>query len=319
VMEFLPLMLQVALLLLGCALSRYIWEINITVASIIVGVTSFGVIFYILLVAAGAASEDCPYQTPWSHGLRHLGRGVLFSAASGSDEETSASDLRCISWMITTSLDKDVRLSTLKYLTTKVGLIDINPALIADCFNVFVGCINSIGPHAVVVRGLDQLAMASALVLFRTVSHLLVVNPNSPVIQDLRQQHIKAFPVDPDFHVVWFHRIMSTVHRSFISSWAFPHQGGDYKPSIDEHTIASHNLVGLALCEYDWSYQSKVPRWMLRFALQSLSLDPPPPAPIVADCLSIVAVDLGCGVLDTRTTTSDERYAWIWRMNIILF
>jgi hypothetical protein len=46
VMEALPLMLQVALLLLGCALSRYLWEINVTVASVVIGVTSFGMIFY---------------------------------------------------------------------------------------------------------------------------------------------------------------------------------------------------------------------------------------------------------------------------------
>ena len=37
VMESLPLMLQAALLLLGCALSRYLWEINTTVALVVLG------------------------------------------------------------------------------------------------------------------------------------------------------------------------------------------------------------------------------------------------------------------------------------------
>ena len=64
VMRSLPLMLQVALLLLGCALSRYLWEINITVASVVIGVTSLGVLFYLFIVIAGAASASCPYQTP---------------------------------------------------------------------------------------------------------------------------------------------------------------------------------------------------------------------------------------------------------------
>jgi hypothetical protein len=72
VMESLPLMLQVALLLLGCALSRYLWEINITVASVVLSVTSFGLIVYIFIIAAGAASESCPYQTPGSQALRYL-------------------------------------------------------------------------------------------------------------------------------------------------------------------------------------------------------------------------------------------------------
>ena len=72
VLDSLPLMLQAALLLFGLALSRYLWEINITVASIVLGVTSFGVLFYVLVVIAGTALESCPYQTPGAHVLRHI-------------------------------------------------------------------------------------------------------------------------------------------------------------------------------------------------------------------------------------------------------
>ena len=83
VMELLPLMLQGALLLLGCALSRYLWEINITVASVVLGFTSSGVFFYIFILAAGTASESCPYQTPGSNALRYLRpERILHSAAS---------------------------------------------------------------------------------------------------------------------------------------------------------------------------------------------------------------------------------------------
>ena len=77
VMESLPLMLQIALLLLGCALSRYLWEISITIASVVLGVTSFGVLFYIFIVVAGAVSEGCPYQTPGSQAIRYLVPKVL--------------------------------------------------------------------------------------------------------------------------------------------------------------------------------------------------------------------------------------------------
>ena len=71
-MELLPLMLQAALLLLGCALSRYLWEINTTVASVVLGVTSFGVLFYLFIVVAGAVFVSCPYQTPGAHILRPI-------------------------------------------------------------------------------------------------------------------------------------------------------------------------------------------------------------------------------------------------------
>ena len=72
VMESLPLMLQLALLLLGCALSLYLWGINTTIASVVIGITSFGVVFYAFIVIAGAASANCPYQTPGARILRHI-------------------------------------------------------------------------------------------------------------------------------------------------------------------------------------------------------------------------------------------------------
>ena len=56
VMESLPLMLQAALLLLGCALSRYLWEINMTVALVVLGITSFSVLFYLFIVIAVSSS-----------------------------------------------------------------------------------------------------------------------------------------------------------------------------------------------------------------------------------------------------------------------
>ena len=61
VMESLPLMLQAALLLLGCALSRYLWGINLTVASVVLSVTLVGITFYAFIIVAGADSESCPY------------------------------------------------------------------------------------------------------------------------------------------------------------------------------------------------------------------------------------------------------------------
>ena len=85
VMESLPLMLQFALLLLGCALSIYLWGIDTTVASVVLGVTSFGIIFYACIAVAGTASVSCPYQTPIARILHHilpLIPGILRSVSS---------------------------------------------------------------------------------------------------------------------------------------------------------------------------------------------------------------------------------------------
>jgi hypothetical protein len=70
--ESLPIMLQIALLLLTCGLSRYMWSVNASVARVILSFTVLGVLFYIGIVAAGTSSYECPFQTPASTGLRHL-------------------------------------------------------------------------------------------------------------------------------------------------------------------------------------------------------------------------------------------------------
>jgi hypothetical protein len=71
-MESLPIMLQIALLLLTCGLSRYVWSVNISVGRVVISFTALGVLFYIAVVAAGTSSYECPFQTPVSIGLRHL-------------------------------------------------------------------------------------------------------------------------------------------------------------------------------------------------------------------------------------------------------
>jgi hypothetical protein len=71
-MESLPVMLQIALLLLSCGLSRYVWSVNISVASVVISFTVLGVIFYVGIVIAGTSSYECPFQTPASTALRTL-------------------------------------------------------------------------------------------------------------------------------------------------------------------------------------------------------------------------------------------------------
>ena len=70
IIESLPVMLQIALLLLACGLCRYIMAINTPVAWTLITLTSFGVLFYLVVVIVGASSYDCPFQTPGSALLR---------------------------------------------------------------------------------------------------------------------------------------------------------------------------------------------------------------------------------------------------------
>jgi len=64
--EGLPVMLQIALLLLGCALSRYLWAISRTVAGVTIAFTFFGITSYLFFTLAATLYYNCPYQTPLS-------------------------------------------------------------------------------------------------------------------------------------------------------------------------------------------------------------------------------------------------------------
>jgi len=64
VIESVPVMLQLGLLLLGCALSRYLWTTSHTVAGVVIAVMLFGVTSYVFLTLAAILHYNCPYQTP---------------------------------------------------------------------------------------------------------------------------------------------------------------------------------------------------------------------------------------------------------------
>ena len=395
VMETLPLMLQAALLLLGCALSRYLWEINVTLASVVISVTSFGVAIYLAIVVAGTTSKSCPYQTPLARILRHILPWALHAIRSApstilafvslkfssliqasalcsfrfswnpeqplcstdnicnsllilflffplvlitlifdvyqlgmvmcwllvafgrmvyhlflsTSSQTHTLDLRCISWMLQTSLDKEVRLSTLKHLEPLIMVpTAFDPALVEYCFDVFIGCINTSDCNVVVLQGSEQLAMVSALCFFHTISHLSIINPASGVLKDVYHRYVKVFPADINFHGHEFSHIMNAVHRVFIQSVDRQHfMWEGYKPPSDEYAIIAKALVKLAQFGYQRTQQTKVPRLILRFALYSLSLDPPPPTPVIVHCLTIIAVDLDCDVSTVVAATLDEK------------
>jgi len=407
VMEALPLMLQIALLLLGCALTHYLWGINITVASVVLSVTLFGITFYASVIVAGAVSESCPYQTPSARFLRHvftiirsaihkffifvspklhslaqssfccrlfvdlsfekpwysrtnigiffgfvlqvpgslimdfcfLGPAMLlvtFGRMMGRlgtvlsrtgyhwyrwlittspkmhslDQKAIALDLRCISWMLQTSLDKAVHLSTMKHLATMMKLADFDPALVSGCFNVFVGCIKvDVSNHKVaVVQGLEQLAAVSAMCFLRTFHHLSVVDPDSSVLKDVRKRYNWVFPAQTDFRGLPFYFTITKIHALANESWNPHHiRWGHCTPSTQECISFTRSVAEVAQMVYQQTRRQKIPRWTLRFALHFLSLDPIPPTSAIADCLSIIAIDLGCNVSNTGFTMLDER------------
>ena len=71
-MECVPFIMQISLLLLGCALAQYLWGISRTVSAVITAFTVLGVLFYLFIVFAATFWKTCPFQTPVSIVLRHV-------------------------------------------------------------------------------------------------------------------------------------------------------------------------------------------------------------------------------------------------------
>ena len=416
VLQSLPLMLQAALLLLGCALSRYLWEVNLAVALVILVVTSFGVICYVFIVIAGTAFESCPYQTPYSRIFRrviyHNLLPILHSVSSAVSAalskfsrlvRSSAShsaftgarssltppwysmnnvaiflkyffvsmpvalvsdafpptaprvgsklgyffgncprvcrqtlkrlmdrwsmatspptrvlkrrmvvlDLRCISWVLQTSLDKTIRLSALDHLVSISELSHFHPAIILDCFNIFVGCVSVSNGRVVVIQGLEELARLSATGFFDSFHNLTIMDPTLSVLADLRRRYHAIFPSDTDFTGLPFHSTMTKIHL-LATRFDIPRyiSWKSHKVSSQEHLPFSRRIAEAARLTFEQTLRRKVPRWTLRSAFHLLSLGSVFPPSVVADCLMIIALDVGCDV--EFTISLGERCVRIW-------
>ena len=99
IMESLPLILQLALVLLGFALSRYLWGVNSSVSSVVIAFTGFGFLFYMAFAMASVFSFDCPFQTPLPLFLRSVIRLATpylrnLRRASGSTQQPPQPGMR---------------------------------------------------------------------------------------------------------------------------------------------------------------------------------------------------------------------------------
>ena len=72
VMEFLPVVLQLALLLFAVALIVYLWDLDALIAGVVLGVTLFGTAFYLCIAILATVYSDCPFQTPISVRLQDV-------------------------------------------------------------------------------------------------------------------------------------------------------------------------------------------------------------------------------------------------------
>jgi hypothetical protein len=179
-----------------------------------------------------------------------------------------------------------------------------NPGPAAIYLDVLLSCTNVSRGRVTECPGLGQVARTASICVLRTLSG---VGPTSAVARDMRQQYLKIIPRTTNFEDLSCCHTMNAIHTLLITSWKpWSFEWTDYKPSAQEHVNFVGTLIQVA---YTRRPCGKVPRWVLRCVIDSLSQDPPAPTPVILNCLSIIGIDLDCDVSSARAPALDERYA----------
>ena len=227
-------------------------------------------------------------------------------------------DFRCSLWILQTALDKVIKVSTLDFLRTILPLAGLHSSIsstaVVQCFNIFSSClVIPDGGVATVTRGSEQLAEISATCFLRAFCFLLSTEPTSSVIGDVWKRYERVFPFTVDLRGLPCPIAMDVIHHLFIGHWfRMDVCWTNYGPPIDELVTTSRALAQAArsgLCGR---------AGLVRFALRFLSHDPLPPSPIVVDCLTIVAIELGYDVSDIFRTMANEKCVYVTKTIIYL-
>lgn len=324
-MESLPFMLQVALLLLGCALSRYLWGLQRTVAGVVIGITSFGILLYLIIVVVGSLYTSCPYQTPASQVIHRIWERYLPNSITGlpttfrhltnlyglfqsihrnetpqapdvngytvAESKSYILDSHCIAWILETPFSSVTHTTALKFLATLPFFPRTNPAVTIRCLDLLLSCID-VGSRGwvVILSGSEELADTAATAF----THILVQlhKTGSSSLDDLCQRyksHLSkdiTFAQKPPIAVAILHHFL---HDK-------PHQKLPSPPDRWELSPLAHEVASRALIirsKQQRRDRGKVPRWILRFVFYSLSRHTLPSDAVVSSCFRIISEGLG--------------------------
>ena len=254
----------------------------------------------------------------WSFGTV-LNRSVIDTspASHGVDPRTVKLDLRCISWILQTSLEKTIRLGTLENLVSMSEFSYLHPTLVLDCFNIFVGCVIVNNRKVTIMEGLEDVARTSATGFFGLFLNLAVMDPTSGVLADLLRRYDSIFLPNIDFTGLQFHSKMAEIHL-LASRFGFPRYVPErsHRMSGQEQTPFLRRITEIARVKYQQVQGRKIPRWILRSAFHLISMASAFPPSTVPDGLMTIALDMGCDLPDT--TNLDERYVRIrWLLALL--
>jgi len=140
--------------------------------------------------------------------------------------------------------------------------------------------------------GSELTVRAAAMCMLRALSF---VDRKALVDDGTFDRYMKDIPRNADFEGCLCRHTMIAIHTLLLGHQDRWLDWVDYIPRSPEHVSFANALTRVT---HQTGQQTipKVPRWVLRFVLHSLSKHPPPPTSVIVACLSIIAIDLGCDV-----------------------
>lgn len=178
-----------------------------------------------------------------------------------------------------------------------------NPGPTVIYLDLLLSSINVNRDQVMGCPGSGQVARAASMCLLRTLSG---AGMTLAIARGIHQRYLEVIPPAASFEGLVCCYTMNVIHSLLISSkgcWSFRWTG--YKPCAQEHIFIAATLVQVT---YTTKLCGKVPCWVLRFVIDSLSQNPPPPTSVILNCLTIIAIDLNCDLSNVRTVALDERY-----------
>ena len=339
VMQCFPPMFQIAIILLCCALSGYLFSINKALASVTIGYIVFGGMFYFQIVSAGVFSDDCPFQTPFSLNIRRmfrlknerrkkrqpnvsLGDHVELPMTNGpppaplfvreTDLEEYVLDSKCIARMFQMSIDADT--SIMRFIPEIVWHAGIQTTPLEKLYDTMLECFDQLSGHLMVIPKFKEKAYLSAKALV----HLAIQrkcfgnDSDKAALEAISNRHL----IMGSEHYEGKSDLESTLGiADRVFSAPEPVEPDPKRPgpmrwekfsfSGEHHAWMGHILLYRA---WDTIRRGKpLPDDTKEFVLHSLRLEPPPPAPIVADCLFIVGLVLGIELCIDDLLVVDKR------------
>ena len=123
---------------------------------------------------------------------------------------------------------------------------------LADCFSISAVCTSFSNQREDVTRELEQVTMAFAERFYHTLNHLVVSDPASSVLKDMRTRYQEVFPRQINFtsfpsrHTII---MIDTLIRDYLSR----HQAiwrDDDRPSDDDHIQFARDIAEHAQAKY---------------------------------------------------------------------